>query len=388
MLESALERRHGAGSMSVTASAVAAHPGAPQPAHPPQPASPPLLQVTQLVKHFPLPRGVFKRERAVVHAVDGVSFTLQAGQTMALVGESGCGKSTLGRLVLRLLEPTSGRVSFKGVELTELDARALRAQRSKLQMIFQDPYASLNPRMTVAQTLAEPLALHGLAPGRRRERAAELLELVGLAPQYLQRYAHEFSGGQRQRIGIARALAVEPDLIVCDEPVSALDVSIQAQVVNLLQDLQLRLGLSYLFIAHDLAVVKHIATHVAVMYLGQFVESASKAQLFAQPRHPYTQALLAAIPQPDPTRQPQRLLLEGDVPNPVTPPSGCRFRTRCPYAQARCAAEVPQLSGAAGHQVACHFWQDIPAPPSAPPPAPNGRLARLQAAFLDMAPPA
>jgi oligopeptide transport system ATP-binding protein len=345
----------------------------------------PLLRVNQLVKHFPVRRGFFSRDRAVVHAVDGISFELTAGQTMALVGESGCGKSTLGRLVLRLFDASSGEVWFKGTDLMRLDAAALRAQRSKLQMIFQDPYASLNPRMTVAQTLTEPLALHGLAPGRHRERAAELLELVGLSSQYLQRYPHEFSGGQRQRIGIARALAVEPDLIVCDEPVSALDVSIQAQVVNLLQDLQRRLGLSYIFIAHDLAVVKHIATHVAVMYLGQFVEYADKSQLFAQPRHPYTQALLAAIPEPEPSIKPVRVLLEGDVPNPIEPPSGCRFRTRCPYAQARCAEEVPQLSGDAGHLVACHFWRDIPAPPEIVTPAPNLRLEKLQAAFRNMA---
>ncbi len=258
----------------------------------------------------------------------------------------------------------------------------MRAKRRELQMIFQDPYSSLNPRMTVEQALTEPLALHGLARGRHRERAAELLDLVGLAPQYLQRYPHEFSGGQRQRIGIARALAVEPRLIVCDEAVSALDVSIQAQVVNLLQDLQRRLGLAYVFIAHDLAVVKHIASHVAVMYLGQIVEYADKQSLFAQPRHPYTQALLSAIPVPEPGLKRERTLLQGDVPNPITPPSGCRFRTRCPYARERCAEEVPALRAQGSHAVACHFWEEIKAPPGITSGAVvNERLLRLQAAF-------
>jgi oligopeptide/dipeptide ABC transporter ATP-binding protein len=350
------------------------------------PGSTPLLRVDQLVKHFPLPRGLFGRSRAVVHAVDGVSFTLDAGQTMALVGESGCGKSTVGRLLLQLLEVTSGKVWFNGEDLTGLPPAAMRARRRELQIIFQDPYSSLNPRMTVEQTLTEPMYLHGLAAGRRPERAAELLDLVGLAPQYLQRYPHEFSGGQRQRIGIARALAVEPRLIVCDEPVSALDVSIQAQVVNLLQDIQRRLGLSYVFIAHDLAVVKHIASHVAVMYLGQIVEYADKESLFSQPRHPYTHALLSAIPLPEPGRALNRVLLQGDVPNPISPPSGCRFHTRCPHAQQRCAEEAPVLEGAAGHSVACHFWRDIALPQALQPDvavrAPNRRLEQLQAAFL------
>ncbi len=341
-----------------------------------------LLKVENLVKHFPVRQHIFGRQTAVVHAVDGVSFELHAGDTMALVGESGCGKSTVGRLVLRLLEATSGKVWFDGEELMQLTPERLRAKRRELQMIFQDPYSSLNPRMTVEQTLVEPLALHGLAPGRRRERAAELLELVGLAPQYLQRYPHEFSGGQRQRIGIARALAVEPRLIVCDEAVSALDVSIQAQVVNLLQDLQKRLGLAYVFIAHDLAVVKHIASHVAVMYLGQIVEYADKQSLFANPRHPYTQALLSAIPIPEPGLRRARVLLQGDVPNPINPPSGCRFRTRCPHAQDRCAAEVPALRTVDGHSVACHFWESIEAPAAVVSEgAVNERLMRLQAAF-------
>ncbi len=372
----------------MSASTASAAPS-PQPAPAPLGAARALLQVDGLVKHFPVERGLFGRGDAVVHAVDGVSFAVGAGETMALVGESGCGKSTVGRLVLRLLEATAGTVRFDGVDLTHLPAAAMRQHRRALQMIFQDPYSSLNPRMTVGQTLSEPLLLHGLAKGRRAERAAELLDLVGLAPQYLQRYPHEFSGGQRQRIGIARALAVEPRLIVCDEPVSALDVSIQAQVVNLLQDLQRRLGLSYVFIAHDLAVVKHIASHVAVMYLGQIVEHADKDNLFAQPRHPYTHALLSAIPLPEPGRVRARVLLQGDVPNPIAPPSGCRFRTRCPHARQRCADEVPQLAGEDGHTVACHFWREIALPaalqPAAVPPGANQRLAYLQAAFLPQA---
>jgi oligopeptide/dipeptide ABC transporter ATP-binding protein len=350
-----------------------------------------LLKVDGLVKHFPVRRGLFGRATGAVRAVDGVSFSLRAGQTLGVVGESGCGKSTLGRLVLRLIEPSAGRVVFAGTELGTLDAATLRAQRRAMQIIFQDPYSSLNPRMTVGQTLAEPLRLHGLHTGRHDERVAELLKTVGLAPEHAQRFPHEFSGGQRQRIGIARALAVEPRLIVCDEAVSALDVSVQAQVVNLLQDLQQRLGLAYIFIAHDLAVVRHIASHVAVMYLGRIVELADKHTLFAAPRHPYTQALLSAIPLPEPPsdalRQRQRVVLAGDVPSPSAPPAGCHFHTRCVHVRPACSQGTPPLAetGIAGHAVACHFWREIEAPTtlSAESLAPNTRLLRLQSAFVE-----
>ncbi len=343
----------------------------------------PLLQVEGLVKHFPVRQGLFGRARTAVQAVQGVSFTLQAGQTLGVVGESGCGKSTLGRLVLRLIEPTAGRIAFNGSDLGTLDAAALRAQRRAMQIIFQDPYSSLNPRMTVGQTLTEPLRLHGLHTGRHSERVAELLQTVGLAPEHAQRYPHEFSGGQRQRVGIARALAVEPQLIVCDEAVSALDVSVQAQVVNLLQDLQQRLGIAYIFIAHDLAVVKHIASHIAVMYLGRIVELAPKDALFAAPRHPYTQALLSAIPEPVPGGGRDRILLQGDVPSPTKPPAGCAFHTRCVHAQSACQDSVPPLEADAAHAVACFRWREVLPPTSLRKEPPiNTRLQRLQSAFI------
>jgi oligopeptide/dipeptide ABC transporter ATP-binding protein len=317
-----------------------------------------LLEVEGLAKHYPVKRGaILAREVGAVRAVDGVSFTLARGETLALVGESGCGKSTTARLVLRLIEPSAGVVRFEGVDVTSLGGAALKAFRRRAQIVFQDPYASLNPRMTVGQTILEPMEVHGIGDAAsRRARVEELLGLVGLAPFHAQRYAHEFSGGQRQRIGIARALAVGPDLVVCDEPVSALDVSIQAQVVNLLRDLQRRLGLSYLFIAHDLAVVKHVADRIAVMYLGQIVEIAEKRRLFANPRHPYTRALLAAIPHPDPSRRGQVTPLGGDVPSPLNPPPGCRFHTRCPHAQAICREQVPELLDG----VACHLAPSLP----------------------------
>ncbi|MBK3664593.1 dipeptide ABC transporter ATP-binding protein [Bradyrhizobium diazoefficiens] len=321
-----------------------------------------LLEVEGLVKHFVADRSLFGRALAHVKAVDGVSFSLDAGKTLALVGESGCGKSTVSRLVLRLIEPDAGSVRFDGRDLLSLDAGALRAFRREAQIIFQDPYASLNPRMTVGQILTEPLALHDLVPpARRRERVEEILRLVGLEPRLARRYPHEFSGGQRQRIAIARALAVEPKLIICDEPVSALDVSIRSQILNLLRELQDRLGLAYIFVSHDLAVVKHIADRVAVMNLGCIVEEADADALFAQPRHPYSRALLSAIPLPQPHARRAKVVLQGEIPSALNPPPGCRFHTRCPFVIDRCRTEAPELmADATGHAAACHRVSELP----------------------------
>ncbi len=321
-----------------------------------------LLHVENLVKWFPITRGIiFTRTIGYVHAVDGVTFEIRRGETLGLVGESGCGKSTVGRTILQLHRPTRGHVYFDGMDLTQLKGNELRRMRRRMQIIFQDPYASLNPRMTVGQIIAEPLEIHGVARGKEaRERVEELLRLVGLNPIFADRYPHEFSGGQRQRIGIARALALQPDFIVCDEPISALDVSIQAQIVNLLQELQERFHLTYLFIAHDLAMVRHISDRVAVMYLGKIVELADRVELYENPLHPYTQALLSAVPVPDPAVEArrQRIILRGEVPSPVNPPSGCRFHPRCPIAQEICKRVEPEWREVRpGHWVACHLAQ-------------------------------
>ena len=318
-----------------------------------------LVRVDNLVKHFPIMRGLFQKQVGAVRAVDGVSFEVKRGETLGLVGESGCGKSTTGRAVLQLYRPTSGNVHFDGADLTKIKGEELRAMRRKMQMIFQDPYASLNPRMTVGEIVREPLIVHNVATeSEANERVKQLLELVKLNPSFSTRYPHEFSGGQRQRIGIARALALQPSFIVCDEPISALDVSIQAQVVNLLEELQKEFNLTYLFIAHDLSMVRHISDRVAVMYLGVIVELTTRDELYSHPLHPYSQALLSAVPIPDPVAETarQRIILTGDVPSPANPPSGCRFRTRCPIAEAKCAESRPDFREIKpGHFVACFF---------------------------------
>ncbi|MFG3050442.1 ABC transporter ATP-binding protein [Kitasatospora sp. NPDC048239] len=326
----------------------------------------PILEVKDLVKHYPLTQGiVFKKQVGAVKAVDGVSFELAKGETLGIVGESGCGKSTLAKVLMNLERATAGQVLFKGEEITRLSGAGLRAVRRNIQMVFQDPYTSLNPRMTVGDIIGEPFEIHPeVAPkGDRRKAVQDLLDVVGLNPEYINRYPHQFSGGQRQRIGIARGLALKPEVIICDEPVSALDVSVQAQVINLLDQLQSEFELSYMFIAHDLSIVRHISDRVGVMYLGKMVEIGTEDEIYVHPTHPYTQALLSAVPVPDPTgrERRERILLSGDLPSPANPPSGCRFRTRCWKAQERCSTEVPLLavpsvlSGPAAHESACHF---------------------------------
>ncbi|MDT0342493.1 ABC transporter ATP-binding protein [Streptomyces litchfieldiae] len=332
----------------------------------------PILEVRNLVKHFPLTQGIlFKRQVGAVKAVDDVSFTLHQGETLGIVGESGCGKSTVAKLLMSLEKPTSGQILYKGEDISKLSGRALKAVRRNIQMVFQDPYTSLNPRMTVGDIIGEPFEIHPeVAPkGDRRAKVRELLDVVGLNPEYINRYPHQFSGGQRQRIGIARGLALNPEIIICDEPVSALDVSVQAQVINLMERLQNEFELAYLFIAHDLSIVRHISDRVGVMYLGKLAEVGTDSQIYDHPTHPYTQALLSAVPQPDPEARDsrERIILAGDVPSPANPPSGCRFRTRCWKAQQKCADEVPLLAvperfkdsdTGAKHASACHFAEE------------------------------
>ncbi|MED5578764.1 MAG: dipeptide ABC transporter ATP-binding protein [Nitrospinota bacterium] len=320
-----------------------------------------LLEVKNLVKYFPVRGGVFSRVRNYVRAVDDISFYVKPGETLGLVGESGCGKSTAGRSILRLIEPTSGEIYFEGENICNLGNEELRKRRRDMQIIFQDPYASLNPRMTIGSIVGEPLTIHNVAKGEeKKQKVVDLLHRVGLRPEHIRRYPHEFSGGQRQRIGLARALALNPKLIIGDEPVSALDVSIQAQVINLLEDLQKDLGIAYVMIAHDLAVVQHVSDRIAVMYLGKIVELAEADELVSSPKHPYTEALLSAVPVPDPTVKTDRILLKGDVPSPVDPPSGCRFHTRCPYKEDLCEQEEPPvLEMSPGHTVSCHFSEKI-----------------------------
>ncbi|MGZ9584810.1 ABC transporter ATP-binding protein [Paenibacillus marinisediminis] len=317
----------------------------------------PLLEVQNLKKYFPIQGGIWQRTVGHVKAVDDVSFTLQKGEALGLVGESGCGKSTTGRAILRLIEKTDGIVKFKGTDIHELNRRDLRKMRPKMQLVFQDPYSSLNPRIKVGDAIGEALVDHGIVSKKDiRDQVKEILTICGLAPYHIDRYPHEFSGGQRQRIGIARALIMNPEFIVADEPVSALDVSIQAQIINLLSDLQEQKDLTYLFISHDLSVVEHLCDRIGVMYLGSMVETATREELFKNPLHPYTKALLSAIPVPDPTRKAERIVLEGDIPSPANPPSGCKFHTRCPFAKEVCKQEVPKYQDAGGnHFVACHF---------------------------------